>query len=59
MNQERTNLILRNMKLLTMQLEIEMDESHSTHHPLVESIKLMLKTIEINLRLINERKEAN
>lgn len=47
------------MKLLTMQLEIEMDESHSTHHPLVESIKLMLKTIEINLRLINERKEAN
>ena len=49
MDKEKINLILRNMKLLIMQLEIEMDKSHLPLH-LVESIKSMLKSIEIILR---------
>lgn len=59
MDKETANLILRNMKLLIMQLEIEMDKAHSNQQSLVESIKLMLKSIEINLREINEREAAN
>lgn len=59
MDKETANLILRNMKLLIIQLEIEMDKAHSNQQSLVESIKLMLKSIEINLREINEREAAN
>ena len=59
MDQEQTRLILRNMKLLIMQLEIELDKTNSNLLPLVESTKYMLKSIEINLRVINEREEVN
>jgi hypothetical protein len=59
MDQEKSRLILRNMKLLIMQLEIELDSVKSNQQPLVESIKLMLKSIEINLKEINEREKTN
>jgi hypothetical protein len=59
MNQERIRLIIRNMELLMNQLKIEIDEDDEVSNPLAESSILMLKSIEINLRVINERKELN
>lgn len=59
MNQERIRLIIRNMELLMNQLKIEIDEDDEVSNPLAKSSILMLKSIEINLRVINERKELN
>ena len=59
MNQERIRLIIRNMELLMNQLKIEIDEDDEVSNPLAESSRLMLKSIELNLRVINERKELN
>jgi hypothetical protein len=59
MNQERIRLIIRNTELLMNQLQLEIDEDDEVSNPLAESSLLMLKSIEINLRVINERKELN
>jgi hypothetical protein len=59
MNQERIRLIIRNMELLMKQLELEIDEDDNVRHPLVQSTQSMLKSIELNLKVINEREESN
>jgi len=59
MDAERTRLITRNIELLIRQLEIEIDEDDKIRQRLVYSIQCMLKSIETNLRAINERKELN
>ncbi|MCJ7647230.1 MAG: hypothetical protein MUP85_01330 [Candidatus Lokiarchaeota archaeon] len=59
MNQERIRLIIRNIELLMNQLKIEIDEDDEVSNHLAESSRLMLKSIELNLRVINERKELN
>ena len=59
MDAERTRLITRNIELLIRQLEIELDEDDKIRQRLVYSIQCMLKSIETNLRAINERKELN
>ena len=59
MNQERIRLIIRNIELLMKQLEFEINEDDEVLNPLAESSILMLKSIEINLRVINERAECN
>lgn len=59
MNQERIRLIIRNIELLMNQLQLEIDEDDEVSIPLAESSLLMLKSIELNLRVINERKELN
>ena len=59
MNQERIRLIVRNIELLMNQLQLEIDEDDDVSSPLAESSLLMLKSIELNLRVINERKELN
>ena len=59
MDAERTRLITRNIELLIRQLEIEIDEDDKIRQRLVYSIQCMLKSIETNLRAINERKEFN
>ena len=59
MDAERTRLITRNIELLIRQLEIEIDDEDRIKQRLVYSIQCMLKSIETNLRAINERKELN
>lgn len=59
MNQERIRLIVRNIELLMKQLKFEINEDDEVSNPLAESSLLMLKSIELNLRVINERKELN
>jgi hypothetical protein len=59
MNQERIRLIICNIKLLMNQLQLEIDEDDEVSIPLAESSLLMLKSIELNLGVINERKELN
>jgi hypothetical protein len=59
MNQERIRLIVRNIELLMNQLQLEIDEDDDVSSPLAKSSLLMLKSIELNLRVINERKELN
>jgi hypothetical protein len=59
MNQERIRLIVRNIELLMNQLQLEIDEDDDISNPLAKSSILMLKSIELNLRVINERKELN
>ena len=59
MNQERIRLIVRNIELLIKQLEFEINEDDDVSNPLAKSSLLMLKSIELNLRVINERKELN
>ena len=59
MNPERIRLIIRNIELLMNQLQLELNEDDEVSNPLAESSLLMLKSIEINLRIINERKELN
>lgn len=59
MNQERIRLIVRNIELLMKQLQLEINEDDDVSTPLAKSSLLMLKSIELNLRVINERKELN
>ena len=59
MNQERIRLIIRNMELLMKQLEFEINEDDNVSNSLAESSILMLKSIEINLGVINERADFN
>lgn len=59
MDQERIRLIVRNIELLMKQLQLEINEDDEVSNPLAESSLLMLKSIELNLRVINERKELN
>ena len=59
MNQERIRLIVRNIELLMKQLQLEINEDDNVSNPLANSSLLMLKSIELNLRVINERKELN
>ena len=47
------------MELLMKQLEFEINEDDNISNSLAESSILMLKSIEINLGVINERADFN
>lgn len=56
MNDERIRLIVRNMESLMKQLELELEGVDGTKKLLLYSVQYLLKSMELNLNAIYERK---